>query len=221
MEIQPIAHIKCFFTEKFGIPRQPGLTQAVGRLVFTKSSETTARLRGLEGFSHIWIIFGFHTASEVKNRVFSPRAGGRFSTGVWSTRSPHRPNHLGLSLSKILSVTENEVVVEGIDMLNGTPVFDIKPFLKTDLPKGKLREGWSSSLVKKQIKVVLPTAWKKTVDSQVLKTLKAILKEDPRPSSQRNRSREFFVRLGEFDFRLSASEDEKEIHFKAVSFIKD
>ncbi len=145
--IKPIAHIESDYNEKFGIPRQPGLvTELEQRIVFSPEFSNPDALRGIEGFSHVWLIFGFSenevdmTKEPVKwsPTVRPPRLGGGKRVGVWATRSPYRPNSLGLSCVKVLRVEtdfESEggsalaLVVCGADLLNGTPIYDIKPYL--------------------------------------------------------------------------------------------
>ncbi|MDE6732375.1 MAG: tRNA (N6-threonylcarbamoyladenosine(37)-N6)-methyltransferase TrmO, partial [Oscillospiraceae bacterium] len=131
MEIEPIAFIKNDFTEKFGVPRQSGLCGLPARIVFIEKYADENALRGLEDFTHIWLIWGF---SEVKSGEFSPtvrppRLGGNVRKGVFATRSPFRPNPLGLSVVKLESVRRGEIIITGADLMNGTPIFDVKPYL--------------------------------------------------------------------------------------------
>ena len=142
--IKPIAHISTPFKEKFGIPRQSGRVNAVGRIVFTPDFRNPDAIRGIDGFSYIWLIFDFSKAhrDEWSATVRPPRLGGNVKMGVFATRSPFRPNSLGLSLVKLVSVehTQSEgdvLVVEGVDLLDGTPIYDIKPYLATDVKIGR------------------------------------------------------------------------------------
>ena len=135
-ELDPICFIETPFTEKFGIPRQSMLIpEAIGKMEFPKNDFYREAFRGIEGFSHLWLIFSFHEAITEGHKalVRPPRFLGKEKWGIFATRSPHRPNHLGLSVVKFKSITYTEkkivLTVEGVDLLSGTPVFDIKPYL--------------------------------------------------------------------------------------------
>ncbi len=219
MEITPIGILKTPFVEKFGTPRQSGLVKAQASLILPKNSETAARLKGLDGFSHLWIIFEFSKVEQVKNRVRPPRAGGQVSLGVWATRSPHRPNRLGLSLCRLIEVRGHELIIEGIDALDGTPVYDIKPFVKEDRPKN-VKLGWTQAIRTKKVKIIIPRPWSTDLGRQAIKNLREVLKGDPRPASQRSRTKDFGLRLEDTNYRFQASENEKEIVLRAISFNK-
>ncbi len=138
MEIKPIAIIHTPFKEKFGIPRQSGKVATKSTVVFEKEYRNPDSLKGIEGFSHLWLIFDFSKAhrDEFCATVRPPRLGGNTKMGVFATRSPFRPNSLGLSLVKLVGVEDTKqgkaLIVEGADILDGTPIYDIKPYLKTD-----------------------------------------------------------------------------------------
>lgn len=220
MEIEPIGIIRSPFKEKFGIPRQSGLTSVPVQLVFPENSATTARLKGLSGFTHLWVIFEFHKVQQCKNTVRPPRAGGKINMGVWATRSPHRPNRMGLSLCRILEVFDHQVVVEGLDALDATPILDIKPFVFEDIPKSKMQFGWTERLLDKPVRVEIPEGWNSLLSGHTLKGLTEILKADPRPASRRNKPRDFAVIFGEVDFQIRALENKKEILMNVISFQK-
>ena len=132
MEITPIAVIRTDFDEKFGIPRQSGRApSAVGRIELLPKYRDPDALRGLEGFSHLWLIFDFSEShrSEWSPTVRPPRLGGNKRIGVFASRSPFRPNPIGLSCVKIESIGDGVITVSGCDLLDGTPIFDIKPYL--------------------------------------------------------------------------------------------
>lgn len=137
MEIEPIAHIRTNFDEKFGIPRQSNLVDSVGKIVFEKRYRDPEALRGIEGFSHLWLIFDFseNHRESWSPTVRPPRLGGNVRVGVFASRSPFRPNSLGLSSVKLLSIEHDDefgdiLVVEGVDMMDGTPIYDIKPYIR-------------------------------------------------------------------------------------------
>lgn len=133
--IEPVARVRSPFDEKFGIPRQAGLApSAIGELLLLPPYNDPAMMEGLDGFSHLWLTFRFDrcVAQGWRPRVRPPRLGGNREVGVWASRSPFRPNFLGLSavrLLEIIDVPEPVLKVGGLDLLNGTPVFDIKPYL--------------------------------------------------------------------------------------------
>ena len=137
MNIEPIGYIKTCYGEKFGVPRQPGLVdQAWGQLVFEPKYRTPDAIRGLEGFSHVWVIFVFHQNSDNdwKPTVRPPRLGGNKKIGVFASRSPFRPNPIGLSCLKIEQIDLTDplapiIHLRGVDLVDGTPVIDIKPYV--------------------------------------------------------------------------------------------
>jgi tRNA (adenine37-N6)-methyltransferase len=132
MTLEPIGTVHTCFGGKFGVPRQPGLCpSAWGRLVFHESFRSPEAIRGIEGFSHLWLIFGFHETADQgwKPTVRPPRLGGNRRVGVFASRSTFRPNALGLSLARLEGVDGNELLLGGVDLIDGTPVYDIKPYL--------------------------------------------------------------------------------------------
>jgi tRNA-Thr(GGU) m(6)t(6)A37 methyltransferase TsaA len=136
IELSPICLIETPFKEKFGVPRQSMLIpEALGKMEFPKNDFFMEAFRGIEGFSHLWLIFSFHEAvgEGAKALVRPPRFSGKEKWGVFATRSPHRPNHLGLSVVKFKSIdfSSNKIVlmVEGVDLVSGTPILDIKPYI--------------------------------------------------------------------------------------------
>ena len=137
MEIKPVAYIYTDFEDKFGIPRQSGRAKSLtGRIVFESEYKNSEAIRGIEKFSHLWLIFGFSKA-ERKNgslTVRPPRLGGNKRVGVFASRSPFRPNSLGISAVKLEGLEKDagggmSLIVSGVDMLSGTPIYDIKPYL--------------------------------------------------------------------------------------------
>lgn len=132
MEIKPIAYIKTDFKEKFGIPRQSGrVKELIGRVEFVAEFKTSEAIKGIEEYSHLWLIFGFSKAEYKENTmtVRPPRLGGNKRVGIFASRAPYRPNSLGLSCVKLEKVENGSLVVSGVDLLDDTPIYDIKPYI--------------------------------------------------------------------------------------------
>ena len=192
MEIKPIAYIKTEFPEKFGIPRQSGLAKGLrGRVVFVPEYRNPDALRGLEGFSHIWLIWEFsanRTTREWQSTVRPPRLGGNTHLGVFATRSPFRPNPLGLSCVEIDSVdlfTDEGpvIIVRGADLMDGTPVYDIKPYIRYADSRQQAVCGYVDALEERSLKVVFPSELSEKIeDTSVIPSLVETLRLDPRPS---------------------------------------
>lgn len=181
-KLKVIAKIKTDFPSKFGIPRQSGLVDTVGKIVFEKEYKNPAALKGLEDFSHLWLIWCF---SEVDKTDWSPtvrppRLGGNKRVGVFATRSPYRPNPIGLSSVKILKIENGEIFVEGADLLNGTPIFDIKPYIPyTDCHTDALG-GFSDDVLDDNLKVFIPDSFKEILGEDI-ELITSVLEGDPRP----------------------------------------
>ena len=192
MEIKPIARIKTEFPEKFGVPRQSGLAKDLrGKIVFEPQYRNPDALRGLEGFSHIWLIWEFsanRTTPEWQPTVRPPRLGGNMHLGVFATRSPFRPNPLGLSCVEIDSIdlhTEDGpvITVKGADLMDGTPIYDIKPYIRYADSRQQAVCGYVETLQERSLKVVFPSELsEKIVDTSVIPALVETLRLDPRPS---------------------------------------
>lgn len=192
MEIKPIAFIKTEFPEKFGIPRQSGLAKDLrGRIIFEPQFRNPEALRGLEGFSHIWLIWEFsanRTTREWQPTVRPPRLGGNTHLGVFATRSPFRPNPLGLSCVEIDSIdlfTEDGpvITVKGADLMDGTPIYDIKPYIRYADSRQQALCGYVDSLEERSLKVVFPSELSSKIeDTSVIPSLVETLRLDPRPS---------------------------------------
>lgn len=135
MNIKPIARIKNDFDDKFGIPRQSGRVKTEGRIVFEKEYQNPDYIKGIEQFSHLWLIWEFSENINHKEcaTVRPPRLGGNIRIGVFASRAPFRPNNLGLSCVKLVGIEKAvngfELIVEGADLMNGTPIYDIKPYI--------------------------------------------------------------------------------------------
>ena len=194
-----IAHIYNEFNGKFGIPRQSGLVEGLeARIVFCPEYRNADALRGLEGFSHIWLLWDFSQAHTEKwsPTVRPPRLGGNKRMGVWATRSPFRPNNIGLSSVRItkieLDTPEGPVIhVEGADLMNGTPILDIKPYLPFTDSHPDASSGWTAEADNSPLNVVIPDSVRTSYPFNPIqwKTIEGILAGDPRPHYQDNPER--------------------------------
>jgi tRNA-Thr(GGU) m(6)t(6)A37 methyltransferase TsaA len=190
--IRPIATIYTDFNEKFGLPRQSGRVEELcGKIVFEPTYRSAEALRGIEQFSHLWLIFGFSAIEEEPFRptVRPPKLGGNQRVGVFASRSPFRPNGLGLSCVRLLSVqpTENEgivLLVSGVDMLNRTPIYDIKPYI----PHADCRQdavgGFSDEHRSDRLQVECNPDLLEVIPREKRSALLGCLAEDPRPAYQ-------------------------------------
>ena len=218
MEIRPIAHIRSDFPEKFGIPRQSGLVESLeARVVFTPEFRNPDALRGVEGFSHLWLIWEF---SRTKREGFSPtvrppRLGGNARLGVFATRSPFRPNPLGLSCVRLLRVEESRdegtlLRVAGADLLDGTPIYDIKPYLPyADAHPEAL--GGFAPLPKETIAVRCPPELLSKIPEGQREALLGVLAQDPRPQYQHDPAREYGMSFAGWDVRFRVNGDTLEV----------
>ena len=207
MEINRIAIIENDFTEKFGIPRQSGLTEMRSRIVFEPGYSDPNSLRGLEDFTHIWLIWGF---SEVEERGFiptvrPPRLGGNVRKGVFATRSPFRPNRLGLSVVRIESIEPGVLTVSGADLMNGTPIFDIKPYIPYADCVPEASNGWSSSTTSSVLEVVISQDVLSIIPQDKRDILIELLAQDPRPQYQNSPERLYTMAYGRFQVTFQVS----------------
>ena len=210
MNIEPIAKIVTDFDSKFGIPRQSGLVKNLsGTVVFEKKYRNPDAIRGIEGFSHLWLIWGFseNMDKEYSPTVRPPRLGGNERIGVFATRSPFRPNHLGLSSVKLERVEFTEkhgyvLHVSGADMVNGTPIYDIKPYLSfTDcIPEAK--GGFADSVKDYALDVVIEAKLPDSFPTEKTDTLTGILAEDPRPSYIEDENRIYGFPFAGFEIKF-------------------
>ncbi|MCF0229299.1 MAG: tRNA (N6-threonylcarbamoyladenosine(37)-N6)-methyltransferase TrmO [Parasporobacterium sp.] len=214
--IKPIARIYTDFDERFGIPRQPGLIPELwARIVFEEEFRDINSVKGLELFSHLWLIWSFSetvidmTASPVKwsPTVAPPRLGGKQKIGVFATRSPYRPNSLGLSSVKLVNLIPKspegpQIIVEGADILNGTPIFDIKPYV----PYSDCHPGASSGYsvdTGKFLDVVFPDDLLKLIPAEKQKALFGVLEQDPRGSYEKQPGYVYGLCFAGYDIRFS------------------
>ena len=189
MEILPIAHFESPFPSKFGIPKQSGLVSELrGRIVFTREYRNRDALRGLENFDYIWLIWEFSANKHKANSlvVRPPLLGGNTRMGVFATRSPFRPNNLGLSSVRIdsidLDTTRGPIInVLGADLMDGTPIYDIKPYIVYADSHPDVRNGFVDSTPIRRLKVVIPEQLATRLAPEQLSALRKTLELDPRP----------------------------------------
>ena len=192
MEICPIAHIRSDFSEKFGIPRQSGLVEELtAAVVFEPPYRVPDALRGVEGFSHLWLIWDFSQAHREgwSPTVRPPRLGGNKRLGVFATRSPFRPNPLGLSCVRLVEVRQDRalgpvLVVAGADLLDGTSIYDVKPYLPYADCKPEAVGGFASQPKGTDLEVDCPDRLLDCVPEGKRAALLAVLAQDPRPQYQ-------------------------------------
>ena len=192
MELQPIAHFRSPFTSKFGIPKQSGLVEELrGEIVFEPAFRNVDYLRGIEEFDYLWLIWEFsaNPHKAVSPVVRPPVLGGNERVGVFATRSPFRPNPLGLSSVKIESVEWESargpiIHVLGADLMDGTPIFDIKPYIVYADSHADARSGFVDKRQWPKLQVVLPDELSEVFSEEQLKALRHTLELDPRPHYQ-------------------------------------
>lgn len=217
-EVQPIGIIHSCFTEKFGIPRQPGMVPAAtATLELYPPYNREEVSRGLEQFSHVWIHFLFHecVAEGWKNTVRPPWLGGKKRVGVLATRSPHRPNHLGLSVVRLDSIVKGEngisLQLSGVDLLDKTPVIDVKPYVPYSDSIISAECGYAKGEVP-EVKVTFSSQVLEFCEVYEMKTgrniqtlIEQMIKQDPRPAKQKGAKESFGILLWDVNIRWSVT----------------
>ncbi|MBQ8879976.1 MAG: tRNA (N6-threonylcarbamoyladenosine(37)-N6)-methyltransferase TrmO [Clostridia bacterium] len=209
-----IAKIYTDFKEKFGIPRQSGIAEnTVGRVVFLPEYRVPEALRGIEGYSHLWLIWEF---SEAKRDTWSPtvrppRLGGNKRVGVFATRSPYRPNPIGLSSVKLLRIEHTDgdgdvLIVSGADILDGTPIYDIKPYLAYTDSHPDAVGGFADGVRDYKLKVVIPEEFKNKLPDSYLDSLTAVLEGDPRPQYKPDGENEYGMKYADLEISFKVSD---------------
>ena len=214
-QINIIARMRSDFSTKFGIPRQSGLVEELrSTIVFEPEYRNADALRGIEGFSHLWIIWQFSEAvrSGWSPTVRPPRLGGNTRMGVFATRSPFRPNNLGLSCVKLLGVDETAefgtvIHVGGADLMDGTPIFDIKPYIPYADCHPEATGGFTDNAGEFLLQVVFPEELLAILPQEKQQAALSVLSHDPRPSYQRNPDRVYGLTFAGFDIRFTVQED--------------
>ena len=209
--IQVIARMKSDFPTKFGIPRQSGLVEELrSTIIFEPEFRNPDALRGIEGFSHLWLIWQFSEAvrTEWSPTVRPPRLGGNTRIGVFATRSPFRPNSLGLSSVKLLGVEYTEeygtvLHVGGADLMDGTPIFDIKPYIPYGDCHPDAVGGFTDTADEFLLEVTFPAELLEKLPEDKRSAAIGVLSHDPRPSYQRNPGRVYGVSFAGVDIRFT------------------
>ena len=215
VEMKVIARIHSAFPTKFGIPRQSGLVPSLqSQVVFEPAFRSAEAVRGMEGFSHLWLLWQFSEAvrEDWSPTVRPPRLGGNTRVGVFATRSPFRPNAIGLSAVKLERVEIHPQLgpvlhVSGADLMDGTPILDVKPYLPYAdcLPSavGGFTEGTKSEL----LRVTFPPALLEQIPPEEREGLLGVLERDPRPRYQKDPRRVYGLPFGRWDVRFTVEED--------------
>lgn len=218
--MRPIAHVRSDFPSKFGVPRQSGMVpQLVSRVVFEPEFRSVDAVRGIQGFSHLWLVWVFDKS--VSGRAWSPtvrppRLGGQERLGVFATRSPFRPNPIGLSSVELLDVKHDGdeapvLVVGGADLVDGTPVLDVKPWIATDGHPGA-RTGFVAENPERPFTVEVSDELLAPLDAQQRASLLGVLCSDPRPRHMDDPSRVFGLPFGGWDVRFSVADRTVRVH---------
>lgn len=205
-----IARIQSAFSEKFGIPRQSGLVEELSaRIVFEPEFRNADALRGLEEFSHIWLIWEFSETSRDtwSPTVRPPRLGGNQRLGVFATRSPYRPNPVGLSCVKLERIELDKecgpvIYVRGADLMDGTPIYDIKPYLPYADCHPDAVGGFAAQKPEEKLQVEIPEEFSRAASGEVLSALRGVLAQDPRPAYQNDPERVYGLSFAGMEVRF-------------------
>lgn len=209
-----IAKIENEFTSKFGIPRQSGLIETESKIIFEPQYRDPDAIRGIEGFSHLWIIWEFSMSKTEKWKptVRPPRLGGNKRVGVFATRSPFHPNPIGLSCVKIKSVEKTTeygpiITVIGADMMNGTPIYDIKPYIPFSDAHPEALGGFAEEKFYKKLSVSFSEESLKELTPNDLTILTKLLEQDPRPAYQHDPTREYSFEYGNLSIKFNVKDN--------------
>ena len=212
--MRPVARIRSDFPEKFGIPRQSGIVESLeAKIVFEPEFRVTDAVRGLEDFSHIWLIWEFSEAvrDSWSPTVRPPRLGGNVRMGVFATRSPFRPNPIGLSCVKLLKIEHDEALgpvltVAGADLMNGTPIYDIKPYIPYADCHPEAKGGFTTTVDMKPLTVDFPADLLEKVPAEKRSALIGVLEQDPRPRYQDDPERVYGLSFAGMEIKFSVSD---------------
>lgn len=210
MNIQPIAHYRSQLTTKFGVPRQSGLVpELTGRIVFEPEYANADALRGIEGFDYLWLIWEFSLNGKREGEwsplVRPPLLGGNEYMGVFATRSPFRPNPLGLSSVRLLGVEDGALVVAGADLVDGTPIYDIKPYVEYADAHTGVRSGFVDEKRWQKVEVCFPNELRSCFSDEEFAALCKVLELDPRPQYHNDPERVYGMPFAGYDVRFRVS----------------
>lgn len=211
MNIQPIAYYRSQLTTKFGVPRQSGLVpELVGRIVFEPEYENADALRGIEGFDYLWLIWEFSLNGKREGDwsplVRPPLLGGNEYMGVFATRSPFRPNPLGLSSVRLLGIEDGALVVAGADLVDGTPIYDIKPYVEYADAHAGVRSGFVDEKRWQKVEVRFPNELRALFCAEDFAALCKVLELDPRPQYHNDPERVYGMPFAGRDVRFRVSD---------------
>ena len=209
-----IAHIYTDFKTKFGLPRQSGLVEEItGKIIFEKEYSVAEAFKGLEDFSHIWLLWEFSEAKKDswKPTVRPPLLGGNKRMGVFATRSPFRPNSIGLSCVKLVKTEYDKnlgtvLYVSGCDMMNSTPIYDIKPYLPYCDSRPDATGGFTETLGERKLEVIISEDLLSRVPTEKQSELLCVLRGDPRPSYQNDPEREYGFEFADYEIAFKVEE---------------
>lgn len=212
--IKPVAKIKNGYNEKFGVPRQSGLTPDIkSEIIFEKEFRDENLIRDIEQYSHLWLIWGFSENNEKWSpTVRPPKLGGNKRVGVFATRSPFRPNSLGISVVRLEEIKNSSdgkiLVVSGADLVNATPIFDIKPYLPyvDSIPDAK--GGFSEEFKDDVLKVIIPESIKNNLLLEDITEITSILSLNPKPQYQSDEERIYGLSYKNFEIKFRCNEEE-------------
>ena len=212
-ELKIIAHIRTDFPEKFGVPRQSGLVkELIGRIIFEPEYRNPDALRGIEGYDYLWLLWKFEGVERERwsPTVRPPRLGGEKHVGVFATRSPFRPNPIGLSSVKLEGIEQTAegmvLVVSGIDLRDNTPIYDIKPYLPYVDSHPDARGGFAEEKADYALEVVFPEELLEKIPLSKRQAIIEVLKQDPRPAYHEDAKRQYGVAFAGFNVRFVVSD---------------
>ena len=215
MNMKIIARIYNDFPTKFGIPRQSGRVKEItGKIVFEKDYRNDEALRGIEQFSHLWLIWEFseNIKDEWSPTVRPPRLGGNKRIGVFASRSPFRPNPIGISCVKLEGIEKNDnegtvLIVSSADLMNGTPIYDIKPYIPYADSIGSATGGYAEEHNGDRIEVMIPDELLEKIPQNKRQALIEVLRDDPRPAYQHDEERIYGFPFADFEIKFKSSEN--------------
>lgn len=210
--LKVIARIYNDYTEKFGIPRQSGIIDIESKIIFEPEFRCQEALRGLEQYNYLWLLWDFSEShKEWSPTVRPPKLGGNTRMGVFATRSPFRPNSIGLSSVKLKKIEFTEangpvITVLGADILNGSPIYDIKPYIKYADSHDDANNGFALSDISDSLTVDIPDNLLSLIEDEKREILVKILSQDPRPAYKQERNEEYGIRFAEYNIKFHVND---------------